>query len=172
MEKETKKLPQRKKIRLQGYDYSTAGAYFITICTQNHRKIFWETVGADIIRPNEIKLSKYGLLVETAIKNISEHYENMVVDKYCIMPDHIHLLISSTDGRMISAPTMSRAIGQMKRWVSKHAGSSFWQKSYFDHIIRNENDYRENWEYIDRNPQTWIDKHNNQAEKLEYSKLF
>lgn len=168
MKKEVQKdFPKRKKIRLQGYDYSTAGAYFITICTQDHRKIFWETVGADIIRPNEIKLSKYGLLVETAIKNIPKHYENIAVDKYCIMSDHIHLLISSTDGRMISAPTMSRTIGQMKRWVSRQTGSSFWQKSYFDHIIRNENDYRENWEYIDRNPQAWIDKHHNQTERLE-----
>lgn len=160
-------LPKRKKIRLQGYDYSTAGAYFITVCVQNRRRIFWEFVGADIIRPNDIKLSKYGLLVEIAIKNISKYYENLSIDNYCIMPDHIHLLISSTDGRMISAPTISRAIGQMKRWVSKEVKTSFWQKSYYDHIIRNLKDYNENWEYIDRNPQVWIEKYHNQTERLE-----
>ncbi len=122
---------------------------------------------ADIIRPNQIRLSEYGKLVENAIKNIPEHYEEISVDKFCIMPDHVHLLISSTNGRMISAPTMSRVIGQMKRWVSKEAKISFWQKSYFDHIIRNDHDYAEIWEYIDHNPQMWIEKHQNQTERLE-----
>lgn len=56
MKKEVQKdFPKRKKIRLQGYDYSTAGAYFVTICTQDHRKIFWENVGADIIRLYDVK---------------------------------------------------------------------------------------------------------------------
>lgn len=162
-----KDFPQRKKIRLQNYDYSTAGAYFITVCVKDRRPVLWENVGADIIRPNQIQLSEYGKLVEIAIKNIPEHYEDVSVDKFCIMPDHIHLLISSTNGRMISAPTMSRVVGQMKRWVSKKVKISFWQKSYFDHVIRNEHDYAENWEYIDRNPQVWIEKHQNQTERLE-----
>ncbi len=162
-----KDFPQRKKIRLQNYDYSTAGAYFITVCVKDRRPVLWENVGADIIRPNQIQLSEYGKLVEIAIKNIPEHYEDVSVDKFCIMPDHIHLLISSTNGRMISAPTMSRVVGQMKRWVSKKVKIYFWQKSYFDHVIRNEHDYAENWEYIDRNPQVWIEKHQNQTERLE-----
>lgn len=160
-------FPERKKIRLQEYDYSTAGAYFITICVKDRRRILWDSVGADSIRPNSFRLSEYGLIVETAIKNISVYYENISVDKFSIMPDHIHLIISSTDGRMISAPTMSRVVGQMKRWVSKESGISFWQKSYYDHIIRNENDYAEIWEYIERNPQMWIEKHQNQTERLE-----
>lgn len=160
-------FPKRKKIRLQNYDYSTAGAYFITICVKDRRPVLWENVGADIIRPNLIQLSEYGKFVETAIKNIPVYYENISVDKFSIMPDHVHLIVSSTDGRMISAPTMSRVVGQMKRWVSKEAKTSFWQKSYFDHIIRNEHDYAEIWEYIDRNPQVWIEKHQNQTERLE-----
>ena len=160
-------FPKRKKIRLKEYDYSSAGAYFITVCVKDRRRIFWDFVGADIIRPKNINLSKYGLIVEKAIRNIPDHYENVSVDKFSIMPDHIHLLISSTDGRMISAPTMSRVIGQMKRWVTKESKISFWQKSYFDHIIRNENDYTEIWEYIEHNPRVWIEKHCNQAEKLE-----
>ena len=74
------------------------------------------------------------------------------------MPDHIHLiLIISNDennGRILSAPTKSimTVIGQMKRWVSKKIGFSVWQKSYFEHIIRDENDYIKTVEYILNNP--------------------
>ena len=160
-------FPERKKIRLQEYDYSTSGSYFITVCVKDRRRILWDFVGADIIRPNNIRLSKYGLIVEKAINNISAYYENIFVDNFSIMPDHIHLIISSKDGRMISAPTMSRVVGQMKRWVSKEAKASFWQKSYYDHIVRNENDYAEIWEYVEHNPRMWIKKHQNQTERLE-----
>lgn len=160
-------FPKRKKIRLQEYDYSTAGAYFITICVRDRRRILWDFVGADIIRPNDIRLSKYGLIVEKAINNISTYYEDISVDKFSIMPDHIHLIISSKDGRIISAPTMSRVVGQMKRWVSKEAKTSFWQKSYYDHIVRNEKDYEEIWQYVEHNPRMWIEKYQNQTERLE-----
>lgn len=160
-------FPKRKKIRLQEYDYSTAGAYFITICVRDRRRILWDFVGADIIRPNDIRLSKYGLIVEKAINNISTYYEDISVDKFSIMPDHIHLIISSKDGRIISAPTMSRVVGQMKRWVSKEAKTSFWQKSYYDHIVRNEKDYEEIWQYVEHNPRMWIEKYQSQTERLE-----
>lgn len=77
------------------------------------------------------------------------------VDKYCIMPDHIHLLLqieSGIDGRMLSAPTLSSVIGSMKRWVSRQAGRPVWQKSFYDHGIRNQSDYDSVWEYIENNP--------------------
>jgi len=96
--------PKRKQIRIEDYDYSTPGAYFITVCTANRAKIFWNGVGADIIRPENVPLSATGKLVEQAICQIPNHYENVSVDKYCIMPDHIHLILrieSNMDGRMI-----------------------------------------------------------------------
>ena len=155
-------LPKRKKIRMENFDYSTASAYFITICTADRRPILWNdfencvhNVGADIIRPNKLPLSSIGKLVDDAIKQISEHYDNVTVDKYCIMSDHIHLLIfilSDGDGRQIAAPTIPRVIGQMKRWVSKTAGFSVWQKSFIDRVIRNEKGYRAAWNYIENNP--------------------
>lgn len=76
------------------------------------------------------------------------------MDKYCIMPDHIHLLlrIEAENGRMISAPTVSAVVGSMKRWVSKTLGRSVWQKSFYDHVVRNRQDYEEIWRYIDENP--------------------
>ena len=148
-------LPKRKPIRIEDYDYSTPGAYFITICTANREKLFWDVVGADIIRPQTIPLSAAGKITEQGILQMPEHYENVVVDKYCIMPDHIHLILrieSDTDGRIISAPTVSTVVGSMKRWVSRQIGKPIWQKSFYDHGIRNQQDYDEIWQYIENNP--------------------
>ena len=79
----------------------------------------------------------------------------MSVDRYVIMPDHIHLLITiHTDerGRPMVAPTVSRVVQQMKGYVTKHIGSSIWQKSFYDHVIRNKEDYETHIKYIYENP--------------------
>lgn len=157
-------LPTRKKIRLTGYDYSLPGAYFITVCTKDRKTLFWADVGADIICPNDIELSVTGKCVKSAIENIPNKYPSITVDKYCIMPDHIHIIITintDADGRMISAPTVSTVIGQLKRAVSKQVGFPVWQKSFIDEIIRNEQHYMKAWEYIDNNYLKYI------LEKLE-----
>ena len=148
-------LPKRKQIRIEDYDYSTPGAYFITVCTTNREKIFWNCVGADIIRPQNVPLSAAGKIVEQGIFQMAEHYDNVVVDKFCIMPDHIHLILrieSGIGGRMVSAPTVSMVVGSMKRWVSKQVGRPIWQKSFYDHGIWNQRDYDKIWEYIENNP--------------------
>ena len=149
----------RKNNRLAEYDYSSAGAYFITLCTKDKLQIFWSNfVGADIIRPQDKNhLSKCGLVADKVISDIPLHYPNVTVDKYVIMPNHIHMLLTihETDGRIISAPTISTVIGQMKRQISKLLGQSIWQKSFHDHIIRNQADYDSVWQYIDENPQKW-----------------
>ena len=147
--------PKRKQIRIADYDYSTPGAYFITVCTANREKIFWNGVGADIIRPQDVPLSTAGKIAEQGILQIAEHYENIVVDKFCIMPDHIHLILrmeSDIGGRMVSAPTVSTVVGSMKRWVSRQIGRPIWQKSFYDHGIRNQQDYDAIWQYIENNP--------------------
>ena len=66
-------LPNRKPIRIVNYDYSTPGAYFITVCTANREKIFWNGVGADIIRPQKVPLSTDGEIVEQGILQIASH---------------------------------------------------------------------------------------------------
>lgn len=152
-------LPNRKPIRIKHYDYSTSGAYFITVCTVNREKIFWNSVGADIIRPENVPLSTIGKIVEQGILQMADHYENVSVDKYCVMPDHIHLILrieADIDGRIISAPTVSTVVGSMKRWVSKQVGRPIWQKSFYDHGIRNQQDYNEIWEYIENNPLKYL----------------
>ena len=154
-------LPKRKQIRLPDYDYSAPGAYFVTICTRDRRCILSDvTVGAAISRPPEVRLTRYGEIVDLAIRNIPSVYPSVSVDHYVIMPNHIHLILQIhcvEDGRMISAPTISTVVGQMKRWISRQAGTALWQKSYHEHVIRNENDYRDIWEYIENNPIRWAE---------------
>lgn len=115
-----------------------------------------ENVGAATCRPN---LSKIGSVVKTAIVQIPEHYPAVSVDKYCVMPDHIHMILSintDEDGRQIAAPTVSTVVGHMKRWVSMQLGHSIWQKSFYDHSIRNQQDYDEIWQYIENNPLKYL----------------
>ena len=100
-------------------------------------------------------LSRCGEIVEKYIQKMNYQYDNVCIDKYVIMPDHIHMLLSihtDEDGRQIAAPTMSMVVGHMKRWVSMKIGSSIWQKSFIDRVIRNDTGYRAVWEYIENNP--------------------
>ncbi|MBE5812628.1 MAG: transposase [Clostridiales bacterium] len=158
---------ERKNIRLKEYDYSRNGAYFITICTKDKKQVFWNIVGADIIRPGNYVLSKYGQIADNVIIDIPNHYNNIFVDKYVIMPNHIHLILKierNINGRIISAPTISTVVGQMKRKISKLVGFDIWQKSFYDHIIRNQHDYQQIWKYIDDNPLKWeLDKYYNEV---------
>lgn len=87
-------LPKRKKNRLQHFDYSRPGAYFVTVCVADRKPILWDknVVGADIIRPQNVSLSYYGKAVDLAINQIPMHYNNVNVDYYCIMPNHIDYL--------------------------------------------------------------------------------
>ena len=113
-------LPIRKSIRIADYDYSTPGAYFITVCVDGRKPILWN-VGAATCRPN---LSKIGTVVEMAILQIPEHYPMISVDKYCVMPDHVHILLSintDEDGRQIAAPTLQNRTYPVNQTVY-HAG--------------------------------------------------
>ena len=153
--------PKRKPLRLPDYDYSAPGAYFVTICTHDRRCILSDiVVGAAISRPPDVQLSSCGEIVALAIHNIPLIYTTVSVDHSVIMPNHIHLILrirNDESGRMISALTVSTVVGQMKRWASKRAGMALWQRSYHEHVIRNEADYRQIWEYIDSNPAKWTE---------------
>ena len=160
-------FPNRKSIRIADYDYSTPGAYFITVCTANREKIFWSdrrgelcspacnTQTGDQRSPLRVELSDVGKIVDAEIQKIKTVYDAVRVDKYCIMPDHIHFILSiDTDetGRTQFAPTISRVIKQFKGSITKQVGRPIWQKSFYDHGIRNQQDYDEIWEYIENNP--------------------
>ena len=142
-------LPKRKPIRLEEYDYSQNGVYFVTICTKDRKPILCDIVGDDA----HIVPKKYGLIVEKYIRNVPE------IDKYVVMPDHIHMIIRIDNGTMwASSPTknISSIIRSIKVLTTKEIGESIFQRSYYDHIIRNEGDYKEVWEYIENNPIKWV----------------
>ena len=153
-------LPKRKQNRLTEYDYSTPNAYFITICTENRRNLFWKDIGTVIDRPENVPLTNLGIIVRQSVMNIPKHYPTISVDRFVVMPNHVHLLLqihTNTDGRPMAAPTISTGINQFKGIVSKKAGFSVWQKGFHDHVIRNEKDYLEIWNYIDGNPSKWAE---------------
>jgi len=145
----------RKRNRLKHYDYSQNGVYFITICAKGHKQLFGAIdVGAACGCP---QLSNIGKLIEAEISRLSQIYSGIYVDCYTIMPNHLHMVIviGRESRRPQAAPTISHIINQFKGVVSKRAGFSIWQKSFHDHIIRNEADYIRIAEYIENNPLKW-----------------
>ena len=177
--------PVRKAIRLKQYDYSQNAAYFITVCTKNRQPLFWKSTmpraeGNREMHPNSASgawtripasLSETGEIVFCAIENIPSCYPFIDLEKYVIMPDHIHLLLrfdapaetegrrkEENGGRLIAAPTLQTVVGQLKRWASQKAGEPIWQKSFYEHVIRSQGDYREAWSYIDGNPGKYAEK--------------
>ncbi len=148
-------LPKRKQIRIENYDYSTNGAYFITICTANRENYLWKIRRGELCSPAKIPLSNIGKIVNKEIQKLDKIYDAVNVDKFCIMPDHIHFIISinsNNNGRTQFAPTISRVVKQFKGSITKQIGKPIWQKSFYEHTIRNQNDYNEIWEYIENNP--------------------
>lgn len=152
--------PKRQPLRLINYDYSQCGAYFVTLCANERKPIFWYTskCRGELCSPvnhDQLPLSSVGRLVRAEIDNLQTIYPNVKIDTYCIMPDHIHLLLTITGDayrRTQFAPTLSRIIKQFKGVVTKKLGYSVWQKSFMDRVVRSERDYQEIWRYIDNNP--------------------
>ena len=150
------KLPERKKIRLGSYDYSKPGIYFITVCVKNRMPILWNMKNAvPGMHAEDVPLSDIGHTVKKGILQIPDIYSNIKIKKFCIMPDHIHVLIQIEpyDSDLPSKhPTIPTVIGSFKRWVSKETGMSMWQKSFIDRVVRDDDEYRNVWKYIDNNP--------------------
>ena len=150
-------METRKQNRLKEYDYSQNGYYFITICTAEKSKLLCDIyVGANCVRP-KTTLSEIGKLVDENIVRLNGIYETVRVDKYVVMPNHVHLILVIQSGRTQFAPTISRIIKQFKGKITKQIGFCIWQKSFYDLIIRDENDYLRICEYIENNPGKWAE---------------
>ncbi|MBQ8237742.1 MAG: transposase [Oscillospiraceae bacterium] len=154
-------LPKRKPNRLVNYDYSSNGAYFVTICTHQRSKILGDIVGDGLP-----VLKRCGIIAEEIIRMIPEKYPCVKVDKFVVMPNHIHtiLLFMNEIGTGNPSSTLGNVIGWYKYQVTKRINDGreyqkerVFQRSYHDHIIRGEMDYRKIWEYIDTNPIRWAE---------------
>ncbi len=162
----------RKPTRLKEYDYSNDGVYFLTICSKDKKPVFSKIalnssnassrkfVGDGVLDVPKIDLSTYGKIICKYIEQISNHYNNINIDNYVVMPNHIHILISVSSCGTSRTPsptnsTISAFVSTFKRFVNKEVGNNIFQRSFHDHIIRDEQDYIEHYTYIENNPAKW-----------------
>ena len=138
-------LPSRKQNRLSGYNYAENGAYFITICTKDKEKLLGSVSEGTTFLSASVQLSPLGRLAEKYLLKIAQS------DHYIIMPNHVHLILL-LEQSSVSVPQIIRS---WKTLVSKEAGFSPWQRSYYDHIIRNQRDYDRIRRYMEENPARW-----------------
>ena len=173
------KTYHRRSIRLNGYDYTQNGNYFLTICTRNRECLFGD------VRDGKMYLSNYGGLVNECWQEIPIHFPQIVLHEYVIMPNHVHGIIEinnpqSTDTNMgmctdtvgvgannyspLRTPQSrpngtSRTVGSVVRGfkigVTKQMGFSPWQRNYYEHVIRNDESYQNIVQYMAQNPLKW-----------------
>ena len=152
--------PTRKQNRLADFDYSQPGAYFVTVCTKDRKCILSTIVGGDAHIAPYTRLTSVGIVADKYLRTIPG------IAEYVIMPNHVHMIlrISASDplkGPMwASAPTQTNVPTLVRSWktlVSKELGRSIWQRSYYDHVIRDEMDYIVKAQYIADNPAKWQD---------------
>jgi len=150
----------RKSPRLKKYDYSIPGYYFVTICTLGMKEIFGE------IKNGKMNLNKLGKIVFTNWENISTLHHGVELDEFIIMPNHIHGIIIVVDAKVASTTnrskmTLSKLIQQFKRACTIEISSTsrlindVWQRSFYDRIIRNEDELYQIRKYIQQNSLKW-----------------
>ncbi len=172
--------PGRRSVRLKEFDYSKAGAYFVTICTKDRECLFGEIID------EKVRLTQGGRIADEGWRNIPEHYPHVVLDEYVIMPNHVHgvIFISDDDvGVQDFEPLpvdglrenkyqqiIPKSIGSIVRgfkigvtkWYRQNTNvHTVWQRNYFDRIIRDEDELNRIREYIIFNPAKWAEDSEN-----------
>ena len=163
-------IHHRRSIRLKGYGYSQAGAYFVTICAQNRECLFGE------ILDGEMALNDAERMVEKWYRELENKFADIVCDQCAIMPNHIHFVIQTGVGADLRVcPDTGEHIGsplhtviqwfktmttnEYIRGVKQNGWSTFpgklWQRNYYEHIVRDENELNRIREYIVNNPMQW-----------------
>jgi len=171
-------MHHRRSIRLRDYDYSSAGAYFVTICAGQRECLFGEVVGG------VMRLNACGLTVTTIWDSLPQRYPGLDVDAFVIMPNHLHGIIVINDpvGAIHESPglneseraihelplhrrramTLSKVVGYLKMNSAKrinqwrdNPGAAVWQRNYHEHVIRDERDLTAIRDYIAANPACW-----------------
>ena len=154
--------------RLRDWDYGSPGWYFVTLCTKDKKCFLGHAVDGQIV------LSAAGVVAETEMKTICTHKKNVMIDRYVVMPNHVHAIIviegnhpySTVETGLAPSPTgacmrLSNIVGGYKAGVSRicHAKGLLgfaWQERFHDHILRSNASVNAVRDYIDRNPQNWL----------------
>ena len=173
-----KPLPRRKSIRIKGYDYSQANAYYITVCTENRECVLGNVQGPSM------QLNTYGEIVRNELVNTMKVRDNVEITEFVIMPNHFHAVVFISDSLMQNIKTVlpgriehyvpeeARAalepgsigaiVGQIKSISTKQIRKAGlpcfkWQRNYYEHIVRDEEDLLGIREYIINNPGKWVE---------------
>ena len=157
-------LPNRKNTRLKDFNYNSIGAYFITLCVEDRYQVLSKIVGGDVLdAPKNIELLPYGIIADKYINQLNDYYDNIEVKSYAIMPNHIHIMLLVCDnGASGTSPptrqhtTVSHFVSTFKRFCNKEYGEAIWQRGFYDHIIRNREDYEKHLRYINENSARWF----------------
>jgi len=179
-------MHHRKSIRLNEYDYSQPGMYYLTICTHNRQFFFGDITG------EEMRLHDAGIAAVNCWDEIPKHFPNVLLDQCIVMPNHVHGIIVITEAagangdvgandysplRTVQPPRKkgtSKKIGSIVRgfkigvtkWFQEnHSPQTVWQRNYYEHIIRDDDDLNRIREYIINNPMNWDIDENNPAVK-------
>ena len=152
--------PRRRSLRLQGYDYSQAGAYFITVCTHLRVALFGEVV------ENDVRLNQAGMIVKESWGNLIAHYRDIDLDAFVVMPNHVHGIIVLADGAGTrrGIPEIVRGFKTFSaRSVNelRQTRGAVWQRGYYEHVIRDETALNRIRGYIANNPARWADDPDN-----------
>ena len=159
-----KEFPKRKHPRLDNYDYSSAGAYFVTICTQNRRNVLSRIVGRGLApaETNGIEYTFFGEIAERQLLLLEDRYPCLTVDRYVIMPNHVHviLIFKRETAGVNPRPTIMDVVCAYKSLTTRECKKSgftekLFQTSFYEHIIRDREDYEEIVKYIYENPMRW-----------------
>jgi REP element-mobilizing transposase RayT len=184
----------RRSIRLKGYDYSSEGAYYVTIVAEGRVCLFGEIIDG------EMHLNDYGKIVQKWWDEIPNHFPNVVLGVFIIMPNHVHGIIFILDDRKgevlsprdnpdnniqdaivddannlgggtppLRKPTLGQIVAyfkyqstkEMNKIETENAITKFWQRNYYEHIIRNEKDLQQKTDYILNNPSRWDENDEN-----------
>ena len=148
--------PRRRSLRLPGYDYSQAGAYFITGCTQNRVMLFGGVIDGDV------RLNEMGTIVQQTWDDLPTHYSGINLDAFIVMPNHVHgiIILADESERRHAIPEIVRGFKTFSaRRVNERAGKRgiLWQRGYYEHVIRNEKALDRIRAYIANNPARWAD---------------
>jgi REP element-mobilizing transposase RayT len=169
-------LHHRHSIRLRDYNYANAGAYFVTVCL-NQRIPEWQRDADKIVDANfEFPIlgvikngvmisNECGKIVQMVWNELPLHYENIQLDKFVVMPDHIHgiiTIVNDTTNANRGLPEIVRALKTFSarkiNGLRNTQGGKLWQRNYWEHVIRNEIEYAKIAEYIHDNPVLWGNK--------------
>lgn len=139
----------RRSIRLEGYDYSQPGAYFVTICTYQREELFGQ------VKDGRMCPNRLGAIVQSTSCNLPYHYPHVKLDAFCLMPNHVHGILVLVDDDIVSCakPIIRHALPEIVRafksfsarrinTIRRTPGFPVWQRNYYEHIIRNPEKYQ------------------------------